>query len=130
MDFTKAIQAMPGFLGSGGRGEKTIAEAEKKLGISFAPDYRAYLKEIGLACFDGHELTGVTETTRLDVISVTQEQRRQFGGTTASWYVVEDVGLDGILIWQSPDGTVYAAAPDVPPKKIANSLSEYFEKQS
>ena len=35
MDFTKAIQAMPGFLGSGGRGEKTIAEAEKKLKYTF-----------------------------------------------------------------------------------------------
>lgn len=48
---------MPDYVGSNGRTEEEIAKAEKKIGITFAKDYREYLKEIGLACFDGHELT-------------------------------------------------------------------------
>lgn len=126
MNFVGLLKTMPGFIGSDGRSDETIVAAEKTLNTSFAQDYRAYLGEIGLACFDGHELTGLTRTIRLDVISVTQEYRKLSSKMTASWYVVEEVGMDGIVIWQSSDGTVYATAPNSKPKKIASSLSEYI----
>jgi hypothetical protein len=84
------------------------------------------LKEIGLACFDGHELTGLTKTARLNVVSVTKEQRERFGKDTSSWYVVEETNIYGIVIWQGSDATVYETSPTSNAKKIANSLSEYI----
>ena len=80
----------------------------------------------GLACFDGHELTGLTTNARLDVVSVTKEQREWFGDVVSAWYVVEEANIDGIVIWQDSDGIVYAAAPYSDAVAIASSLSEYI----
>ena len=128
MKFVDIIKEMPDYIGSNGRDKNTIAEAEKELGVTFAGDYHEYLEKIGLACFDGLELTGLTKTSRLNVVSVTVEQREQLGNIDASWYVIEEVGIDGIVIWQSADGSIYATAPNSKARKIANSLSEYISK--
>lgn len=122
------LRGMPDYIGANGRSEEEIIRAEKALGISFAKDYREYLAKIGLACFDGHELTGLTKTARLDVVSVTNEQREQFGDYVSSWYVVEETNIYGIVIWQDSDGAVYETAPHSKAKKIANSLAEYIMK--
>lgn len=119
---------MPDYIGASGRSEEEIICAEKALEISFAKDYRKYLAEIGLACFDGHELTGLTNTARLNVVSVTNEKREQFGDFVESWYVVEETNIYGIVIWQDSDGIVYETAPNSKTKKIANSLAEYITK--
>ena len=126
MRLVDTIKLMPNYIGSNGRTEKEIDKAEKVLGISFAKDYREYLKEIGLACFDGHELTGLTKTDRLNVVSVTRQHREQIGRDVSSWYVIEEAGIDGIVLWQSSDGTVYETAPNSKSKKIAKSLAEYI----
>lgn len=126
MSFAEIIKTKPDYIGANGRTDTEIAKAENELGITFAEDYREYLREIGLACFDGHELTGLTNTVRLNVVSVTKEQQKQLAEIKASWYVVEEAGIDGIVIWQDVDGNVYKSAPDSKTKKIANSLAEYI----
>ena len=120
------IKSEPDYIGSNGRTNKEIKVAERELGCKFAKDYREYLKEIGLACFDGRELTGLTKNKRLDVVSVTKEQRNIFGENTKDWYVVEETNIDGIVIWQNTSGAVYKTIPNSEPYKIADSLSEYF----
>lgn len=122
------LKEMPDFIGSNGRTDDEIQQAEKALGVSFSEDYRKYLEEIGLACFDGHELTGLTQTKRLDVVSITKEKREQFGNITSLWYVVEETNIFGIVIWQSSDGVIYETAPNSRAKKIADSLAEYIAK--
>ena len=119
---------MPDYIGSNGRTVEEIQQAEKALGVSFSEDYREYLEEIGLACFDGHELTGLTQTKRLDVVSITKEKREQFGSITSAWYVVEETNIFGIVIWQSSDGCIYETAPNSKAKKIASSFAEYIAK--
>lgn len=130
MKFSEVIKLMPDYIGSNGRSEEEIKDAEIALGVSFANDYRKYLEEIGLACFDGHELTGLTKTARLNVIDVTQEYREELGNMVSSWYVVEEVGLDGIIIWQSSDGAVYATMSNSKSLKIAESLVEYISAKN
>lgn len=80
--------------------------------------------------YDGHELTGLTQIPRLNVVCVTKEKREQFGERFKSWYVVEEAYIFDLVIWQSPDGTVYEASPNSLPRKIANSLSEYITKSN
>lgn len=128
MSFVETIKMKTDYIGANGRTDAEIAEAEKELGIKFAKDYHEYLKQIGLACFDGHELTGLTNTDRLNVVSVTKELRKQSEEICALWYVVEDVGLDGIIIWQNSDGALYATAPYTNAKMVADSLAEYYSK--
>ena len=126
VNIVDVLKGMPDYIGANGRSEEEILHAEKALGISFAEDYREYLAKIGLACFDGHELTGLTNTARLDVVSLTKEKREQFGDFVSSRYVVEETNIQGIVIWQDSTGTVYETAPNSKAKKIANSLSEYI----
>lgn len=125
-NIVEAIKNMPDYIGSSGRSQDEIVQAERELGVVFAKDYRKYLEEIGLACYDGHELTGLTKLARLDVVSVTNAQREQIGITASSWYVVEETNIYGIIIWQSSDGTIYQTAPHTKSKKIASSLLEYI----
>ena len=46
------IQDKLDYVGSNGRNESAIAQAEKLLNNYFAVDYREYLLKIGLASFD------------------------------------------------------------------------------
>ncbi len=122
------LKSMPDFIGSNGRSKEEIELAETMLEVAFARDYRNYLEEIGLACFDGHELTGLTKTERLNVVTVTMEQRERFGKITSTWYVIEETSIYGIVIWQDTDGFVYETASNSKVKKVADSLSEYFTR--
>ena len=122
------LRSMPDYIGSNGRSQEEIELAEKMLGVTFAKDYRKYLEEIGLACFCGHELTGLTKTERLNVVSVTKEQRELFGKSASTWYVIEETNIYGIVIWQGADGSVYETAHNSKVRKVADSLSEYFAR--
>ncbi len=127
MTFVDMIRSLPDYIGSNGRTEEDIKEAEKVLGVSFASDYREYLREIGLACFDGHELTGLTKTAHVDVVSVTKMQRENIGDIVIGWYVVEEAGIDGIVFWQNEKGEIYQTIPNGKTQKAYNSLVEYIE---
>lgn len=122
------LRSMPDFIGSNGRSKEEIELAETMLEVAFARDYRNYLEEIGLACFDGHELTGLTKTDRLNVVTVTMKQRERFGKIASTWYVIEEANIYGIVIWQDTEGFVYEAASNANVKKVADSLSEYFTR--
>lgn len=105
---------------------KTIKVAEKSLGLSFYKEYGDYLKEFGIAAVNGHELTGLTTSKRLNVVSVTQEERK-YHTVPRDWYVVEQLHIDGVVVWQSANGEVYQSLPGQPPTKLCNSLVEYIK---
>ena len=122
------LRSMPDFVGSNGRSEEEIELAETMLGVAFTRDYRNYLEKIGLACFNGHELTGLAKTERLNVVTVTEEQRERFGKNVSTWYVIEETNIYGIVIWQDTNGFVYETASNLKLKKVADSLAEYFTR--
>jgi len=122
----EVMKSIPDYIGSNGRSEDEIAAAEKSLGTTFAPDYRLYLEEIGLACFDGHELTGITNDARLSVVAVTEQERAANIKVPSSWYVIEQMNFDGVVIWQTPSGEIYSTKQHSIGHKISNTLAEYF----
>lgn len=126
-DIIKTLKNAPDFIGGTGRTDNEIENAQKALGIDFATDYKTYLKEIGLACFDGHELTGICENPRLDVVHVTKTNREN-NLEARSLYVIEEANIDGIVIWQDFSGKIYMTEGDSKPKLIANSLTDYIQK--
>ena len=106
--------------------EAEIRAAEQKLNLSFAEDYRDYVSAYGAASFCGHELTGVCNSKRLNVTDVTAEERQYQPNLPADWYVIEEAGIDGIVIWQSESGEVYQSWPDEHWIKVGNSITEYL----
>lgn len=128
MKFTELLKQMPDFIGAKDCSEETISACEAALGLRFAPDYKEYLSEIGLAAFDGRELTGISKTPRLSVVEVTKEERELNEAIPTDFYVVEETGYDGMVIWQASSGAVYKSSPDRKPQKICGSLAEYIGK--
>ncbi len=121
------LKSFSDYIGANGCDEDEIKEAEEALTLSFSKDYRMYLKEIGLVCFEGHEFTGITRNNRLNVVSVTKEQRNIDADVPEDWYVIEETNIDGLCVWQDKKGNVYVKSPSSKPKKIAHSLIEYIE---
>ena len=107
--------------------KEQIANAEESLGLSFAKEYKEYLLEFGCASIYGHEFTGICKTTRLDVVSVTTEQKNCFDDIPNDWYVIEETNIDGIVIWQNVKGDIFSKVPNTKPERIAKSFSEYVE---
>ena len=107
--------------------KEQIANAEKSLGLSFAKEYKEYLAELGCASIYGHEFTGICKAARLDVVSVTTEQKNCFDDIPNDWYVIEETNIDGIVIWQNAKGDIFSKAPNAKAEKIATSFSEYVE---
>ena len=125
-DIVKLMQKQPDFYAMKGASEEEIRMAEQTLGLCFAADYHKYIAAYGVASFAGHELTGICKSKRLNVIDVTIDERNNTP-VPADWYVLEQANIDGIVIWQASNGTVYQTAPNAKAKKICGSLAEYIE---
>ncbi|MGN0471130.1 MAG: SMI1/KNR4 family protein [Acutalibacteraceae bacterium] len=104
-----------------------IDNAEKSLSLSFSIEYRSYLEIYGIVAVNGHELTGISNSKRTNVVNVTLEERCRNDNIQNDWYVVEQANIDGIVIWQTETGFIYQTSPNLMPKKICNSLAEYIE---
>ena len=127
-DIIEVLSKLEDFAFVKGVSENDIAKAEENLGVQFAPDYKQYLAEYGLASADGQELTGIVKSPRLNVVDVTIKLRKKFKNVPVDAYVLEKVGIDKLVIFQTSDGSVYKATPESQFIKVADSLSEYLEK--
>ena len=106
--------------------ENDISLMESQLSVCFSVDYKLYLKEYGYIVYDGHELTGFCKVKRLNVVDVTLEEQSINPLVPTDWYVIEQLHIDGIVIWQTSTGEIYQTAPAAKPKKICDSLAEYI----
>lgn len=123
---TEAMKTLPYFYSSSGANDERIADAEKRLGVTFSRDYREYVAAFGNVSVNGHELTGITDSARLDVVSVTFDERVRNAGIPADLYVIEQTGIDRIVVWQDTRGAIYQTIPGGKPQKIYDTLSEYI----
>ena len=122
----EALKAKEDFCSIGFADEKDIVNAEKHLGLKFSKDYKACLKAFGIFSINAHEITGICNSTRLNVVDVTL-QEKSLCKVSKGWYVIEQANMDGIVVWQDENGFVYQSQPNKEPVKIANSLLEYLE---
>ncbi|WP_022761989.1 SMI1/KNR4 family protein [Butyrivibrio sp. AD3002] len=98
-----------------------IEKAESELGISFSADYKDYLKTVGLVMCNGHELTGLGNSERTNVVDVTKHMRELRKDIPDDWYVIENMNIDGACMWQNSLGEVYFNK-----KKEADSFYSYL----
>ena len=121
------IEDKKGFLPKMPATEEEINKCEKLLELSFSDEYKDYLINYGEVSFYGHELTGITDISRLNVVEVTLEERALNPKVPDQWYVIEQTNLDGIVIWQSEKGEIYKSYPEGNNKLIFKSLTDYIE---
>lgn len=126
-DIVELMKKQPNFYAMKGASNEEIQAAEQALALRFAPDYRKYVATFGAASFSGHELTGVCKSKRLNVVAVTAEEKGTTPNVKADWYVVEQANIDGIVVWQASDGTVYETRPNSAAKRISSSLAGYID---
>lgn len=107
--------------------DEEINFAECKLNLKFSNEYKQYLREFGVASFEGHEWTGICKSDRLNVVQVTKEEISRKQIIPKGLYVIEQTHIDDIVIWQNEQGEVFQSSFNEIPRKIADSLLEYIE---
>lgn len=105
---------------------EAVLEAEQLLGVTFSDEYRDYLCKYGVAAFNGHELTGISSSNRINVVDVTINVKDSNQKIPSDLYVIEQTNIDGIIIWQDRDGLVYASNDTDAPRVIAKSIEEFL----
>lgn len=105
-----------------------INNAEKELGLQFSDEYKQYLSKYGVISANGIELTGIIQSARLNVVEVTKNERN-LRVIPSDMYVVENIGIEGIVLLQNNLGEIYELSENNSIKKIYNSLFEYIEKE-
>lgn len=128
MDIIQALRGKENLLNGDGVEESVVAAAERELDLKFAADYRAYLLEMTIAAYDGHELTGLSKAVRTNVVEVTKQKWSECSKVPKSWYVIEDTNIDWIVIWQSQDGKTYETVGGSEPVCIADTMVEFIMK--
>ena len=124
MNILEIIKSLKDVRSLGGANETQILEAESLIGLEFSDEFKEYVKEYGAVSAYGLELLGVSRSKRLDAASVTLEERELNENFPSDMYVVENLGIDGILILQNKKGEVFEISTNTKPKKIYNSLAD------
>lgn len=125
-DVLRNLREKPGLISKPGASEEQIQNAETLLRLKFAKEYKEYVSAFGAVAYDGHELTGICASSRINVVNVTEEERPKYSGLPKDWYVLEQLNIDDVSIWQASSGEVYQLMPGTKPIKVSSSLSEYI----
>ena len=126
-DIIKVINSKDGVIHGKETNENEIKQAELELGLRFADDYRNYIKQFGCMVIGSREFTGISLQENYNVVSTTKAQRNYNKNIPENSYVIEQLNIDGIIIWQSSNGEVFQTSPNTAPMKIADSLVEYIQ---
>ena len=105
---------------------EAVENVEIELELPLA-EYKEYLLKYGAILADDVELTGIAKSKNRDVVQVTQREWSANAKINHNLYVVENIGIDGIVIWQDGTGKIYESSPNKAAKQIANSLAEYLK---
>lgn len=120
------IQALPNLLTLKAAPSTEITDAELQLRVKFSDEYKAYLSNFGAVIADNIELTGISKSEHRNVVPLTKQEWELNNNVPHSMYVIENTGIDGIIIWQDACGVIYQTLPNTQPTQIANSLNEYI----
>ena len=109
--------------------EAEITNAEKELNLEFADEYREYLLAFGSVWSDIIAISGISDDEDYEVVALTKKLRGFNPHIPLTFYAIEDVGIDGLVIWQDKTGAVYQSIPNQEPVKIFDHLSDFLKHQ-
>ena len=106
---------------------KQIKDAQLELGIAFPEEYIDIVKEYGAISFYGTEWTGLNVDDYLNVVSVTKKEKAINSAFPADCFVLENQGIDGLVIICNETGEVFSLQYSKI-EKIHNSISNYLDE--
>ena len=113
-------------ISNNGASEEQIIRAEKRLELKFPEEYKDYVKKFGTISFLGNEWTGLNVDGYLNVVNMTEEERALNEFFPKKYFVIENIGVDRMLIISDEKGKIYTIQYDKI-KFLCNSLSEYLD---
>lgn len=125
----EVISSLKGLVSLGKVSEEEIQKTADRIGVVFSEEYTSYLAAFGAIAANGIELTGIAKSPYLNVADVTIREREMNAGLPKDMYVVENVGIEGILILQNTKGEIFQLSPHTVPVKIYDSLVEYLSSR-
>lgn len=96
--------------------------------MEFPNEYKEYLKEYGAISFFGTEWTGLNVEDYIDVVRVTVKERELNKNFPLKYFVLENLGIDGLLTIVSENGKVFSWNPDGKINLIAENLVDYLKE--
>lgn len=126
-DIISTIIKLPGMESHKPASEEVIKSVEEKLNLKFADDYREYLINFGAVRSEIIAISGITNDPEYGVLELTNKIRLFNTQIPTNFYVIEDVGVDGLVIWQDETGTIYQSLPTKAPMQLYNNLTDYLE---
>ena len=125
-DIVQSIKQIDGVYTANGCSDAQIIDAETKLGIKFPLEFTAYVKEFGAFGFGSIEWAGLNVSKHLNTVDLTLEERKLNSHFPSDMFVLENLGIDGLLICADSDGAVWEICGD---KKnyVCASLGDYLE---
>ena len=110
----------------GGASDEQIERAEKRLNLKFSKEYIEYVKEFGAIGFFETEWSGLNIDGYLNVVNMTEEERALNEFFPKKYFVIENIGVDRMLIISNEKGEIYTIQYDKI-KFLCDSLSEYLD---
>lgn len=127
-NIVNTIKELEDFQALKGVSKDDINSAEEELGLKFAPEYKEYLIEFGIASGNGHELTGLVDSPLVNVVQVTKKAKATNKNIPEDLYVIEDPAIDKVLIWQNSKGELFKTIKDSIPEKINFEFVDYIKQ--
>ena len=120
------LKSVPDLLHLNGCVTSQIRDAQQALGIVFPEEYVEYVKEFGAVSFYGTEWTGLNVSGSLNVVTATMQERRLDSSFPNDVFLLENIGVDGLMIVMGEDGKIYSFQHG---KKafLYNSVCEYLD---
>ncbi|MBF1213384.1 SMI1/KNR4 family protein [Fusobacterium pseudoperiodonticum] len=106
---------------------KQIKEAQLELGITFPDEYIDIIKKYGAISFYGTEWTGLNVGGYLNVVSATKQEREMNSAFPLDCFVLENQGIDGLIIICNEKGEVFSIQYSKI-EKIYSSISDYLDE--
>lgn len=125
MSIVDEIKKIPNLYHAKGCTTSQIKDAQKALGIAFPDEFIDYVKEYGAISFYGTEWMGLDVDGYINVVDATKQERDINDDFPSDCFVLENQGIDGIIIAADEKGNVYSISYD---KKelIYTSIVDYL----
>ncbi|GEM_PF-355464 len=126
-DIISKINGIEGLWKAGGCTEQQLFEAQQALGLTFPPEYSVYLREFGCIDFFATEWTGLNIEGNCNVVKATQQEQEINENFPEKMFVLENAGIDGVIITVDEEGAVFKVQFEKS-EKIYNSISDYLDR--
>ena len=104
-----------------------LKQAQDELSMYFPEEYKDIVKEYGAISFYGTEWTGLNVDDYLDVVKVTKEERNINKSFPEKYFVLENQGIDGLMIICNECGQVFSLRYNQI-IKIHDTISSYLDE--